>query len=50
MKTFIFLALLAILLAVDCPIHGTLVKTRVDLSIQVGQEIDGEQSHNGMAE
>ena len=34
MNILIFLALFAILLAVDCQIHGTQRKTRLDLAIQ----------------
>ena len=50
MNFLIFLALLAISLAVDCQIHGTLLKTRLALSIQAEQEIDGKQSRDGVAE
>ena len=38
MKILIFLALLAISLDVDSQIHGTLPKTRLDLSIQAEQK------------
>ena len=34
MNTFIFLDFLVISLAVDCQIHGTQRKTRLDLAIQ----------------
>ena len=38
MITFIFLDFLVISLAVDCQIHGTLLKTRLDLAMQAGRE------------
>ena len=50
MNILIFLALIVISLAVDCQIHGTLLKTCLDLSIQAEQKIPEKNFRAGQVE